>query len=80
MLTALDIIFIGDSGLLLNLIDLFMHLDYGVLGEEDLLAHYIDFCLHILVAANGVIQMHFLVGQQVIDMSAGDLLLVKVFL
>jgi hypothetical protein len=62
MLASLNVIFIGDSGLFLNLADLSMHLDDRVLSKEDLFTHYIDLCLNILVSADGVIQVNFLVG------------------
>jgi hypothetical protein len=57
-----------------------MHLDDGILGEEDLLTHYVDLGLHILITPNGVIQVHFLVSQQVVHVTAGYLLLVEILL
>lgn len=80
MLASLDVVLIGDCGLFLDLANLLLHLDYGVLGKEDLFAHDVDLCLYILVPSNRIIQVHSLVGKQVVDMATGDLLQMEILL
>lgn len=80
VLASLDVVLIGDSGLFLDLANLLLHLDYGILGKENLFAHDVDLCLHILVPPNRIIQVHSLVGKQVVDVATGDLLQVEILL
>ena len=80
MLTALNIVFVNDSGLFLDLRDLFLHLHNGVLGKEYFLSHNVDLCLHVLVSPDGIVEMHSLIGKQVVNVKPCHLLLVKVFL
>lgn len=80
VLTALDIIFIGDSGLLLDFANLFLHFNNGILGEEDLLAHNVDLCLHVLIPPNGVIQVHFGICEKIVRVQALLLLLFVFFI
>ena len=80
VLAPLDVVLIGDGSLFLDLANLPMHLNYGILGEEDLFPHNIDLCLHILVPPNRIIQVHSFIGKQVVDVAAGDLLQVEILL
>jgi len=80
VLRALDVVFVGDNGFLLDFAYLATHLVDRVMSKEYLLPHYVDLSLQELIPPDCVIQPHPLVCQQVQNVPPLDFLLVEVLL
>ena len=62
VLASLYVILICEKSFLLYFTNLTAHLNDAILGEEDLLSHYVDLSFQVLIPSDCVIQAYFLIG------------------